>query len=179
MKHFVMIGLMSTGLLLGAQAQAAGKWYVHASAGAVKYSEDDEVVLDDDSDTAFSAGFGYQLGENSAVELAYNDFGAAVTGGTDLEFSSISVAWVGGVPLSDNLTLIGKLGVERLKGEANLRVDNPFVSFNFNVEDDSTEAFAGLGLDYAFNDSVSLRAGVDLHDGADINVLQAGLKVRF
>ncbi len=179
MNKTIIAGLLTSSLVFGIPAHATGKWSVHLDAGVSKYDDDKQLNLSDDSDSALSAGIGYNFSDKLSLELSYNDFGAVVVNRTDLEFSSISLAVIGGVPLNNKLTLTGKLGIERLKGESNVSINNAFVNFGFNVEETSTKGFAGVGLNYAINDTLSIRSNLDLHDSADIKVLSAGVKYTY
>lgn len=179
MKKTLLAGLFSVGLLSAASTSAASNWSIHFNAGISQYDEDDGIMLDDDSDTAFSAGLAYELNDSLSIEAAYNDFGAAVVRGIDLDFSSISLALIGKQPLSEKFALTGKIGVERLEGESSFNIDTTFFSANFSIEEEETEAFAGIGLDYAFNPSITLRSNLDFHDSGDIIVFSSGLKYNF
>jgi len=175
MKKTLFTGLLSAGLLLSTQVQA-GTWSIHGNIGTTNF-DDDELVLNDDSDTFTSAGLAYNLSDSFSIEAAYNDFGAAGVDGNSLDFSSISLATIGSLPISENWNLTGKLGVERLESESNINLG--FLGVNFNVEEKSTKAFAGIGLDYSFNDVLTIRTNLDFHDSADIKVLTAGIKYNF
>lgn len=179
MKKTLLAGLFSVSLLGATSVSATSNWSIHFNAGISQYDEDDNIMLDDDSDTTFSAGLAYALSDSLSIEAAYNDFGAAVVRDIDLDFSSISLALIGKQPLSEKWALTGKIGVERLEGESSFNIDTTFFSANFSIEEEATEAFAGIGLDYRLNPSITLRSNLDFHDSGDIIVLTSGLKYSF
>lgn len=84
-----VLGISAVALLSFSSVSQAQQWYVQGAAG---YSKADQtpsrlveqlpsgtLMVFDDSDTSYGVAVGYQLHENVAVEMGYQDLGAAST----------------------------------------------------------------------------------------------------
>lgn len=148
----------------------------------------------EDEDTGVKIFAGIPINPNLAVEFGYVDLGettveftmdsdgtSAPPGMTSIS-SSISVdgfnaAVVGSLPVSDSVSLNGRVGVYLWDVEAEFNsVDTTGEFFNdsFSVSDDGNDIYYGLGLDVGW-----LRLFYEIYDidGDDINL--AGVAVRF
>lgn len=171
MKKIFLGMAISGAMVLTSNVYAAGPYLV-ASVGQTKFESDftvnsysnwDEAK---DSDTYASLGFGFSINKNFAVEVAYNDFG---TGKDDIWFNlinleskitSISVAALGKLPVSQKVSLVGKAGYEGWDAEFEV---NDFAGNVFKPEDKGTEFFYGVGVSISFNEQFSVIAQYDIH----------------
>jgi OOP family OmpA-OmpF porin len=138
----------------------------------------------DDTGTGFKIGGGYAFHRNFGVEAAYVDLGKATAtlGAQSAEFkaSGLSVVAVGMLPVSNQVTLLGRLGVINAK----VKVSAPGFS------DDTTDMKTtfGIGASYSFTPQIAVRADYDVYqklgDNAttgesDINMLSVGVVYKF
>jgi OOP family OmpA-OmpF porin len=172
-----------------AAAQEAG-FYLGASVGQSKVSNGgcegaSGGITCEDTDTAFKVFGGYQFNRNIALELGYSDRLAKLSAsgfGTSAEVtvSAFEIVAVPSLPLSENFSLYGKVGVYAASTEARS-------SFGATADDSNTGGTIGLGVAYHFNKNITARAdwqryakvGGDNVGEADIDTLNIGLLFRF
>lgn len=129
---------------------------------------------------------GYQVNKYVGVEGGYanlNDMTAntTITAGslrTNVDTDAWTLAVVGALPLTDKLSVIGKLGGAYMLTDLKAKVnDDPSVS----IGDDSYEPYYGVGVSYALLDNMNVRAEWERFDRNDIDIdlLSAGLVVKF
>jgi OOP family OmpA-OmpF porin len=142
----------------------ASRLYLGASFGSAQYDNAD------DSSAAFSLFGGYHLNEVLALDLSYNDLGKAENGGVKTEASAFSLGVLGKLPLKNDLTLFGKVGLS---------------SWDLDItpgpSDSDIDVSYGLGADYDISGTTAVRFGVDFYslNGAnnideDISVFSIG-----
>ncbi len=195
--------------LCAASAQAEG-FYAGISAGVASVDVDKQSFDDaltsvgvtglsskvDENDTAYKAYLGYRFNEHFAVEGGYVDLGAAqykasFTGGNakvDWESHGVFVEAVGILPVGDAFSLFAKGGAYFSDNEADIEATGPGGSASESLNDDGTSFVFGLGGEYAFSKTVSLRAewerftdvGDENETGeADVDLVSVGVKVSF
>ncbi|WP_202840886.1 outer membrane beta-barrel protein [Luteimonas saliphila] len=154
----------------GAQAQDPG---FYAGAGAGQALVDERAY--DDEDTAFSVFGGYQFHRNFALEAGYTDFGQLSPGaaGADLELSSAYLTAVGILPFTENFSGYVKGGIQRWE------LDTAIPGLTGTGKDDGSDPVYGVGVQYRFNDLLSLRGEVTRTEVEDIDVDAAQVQVRF
>ena len=191
-----------------AMAQDAG-WYGGLNYGQSKAKIDDPRIIsgllgsgffttsikDDNRDTGFKIFGGYQMNRNLALEAGYFDLGkfgftanttplGSLTG--DIKIKGVNLDLVGIVPFSEKFSAFGRVGVTRAEakdtftGTGLVRVLNP------NPRKSDTNAKVGLGLQYAFTESLGMRAEVERYrindavgNKGDIDLVSLGLVYRF
>jgi opacity protein-like surface antigen len=173
--------------LPAAQAHAADTGgYLFAGAGQSRYNEDCSGVNDCET-TATASRFlgGYRFSKSLAGEVLVLDFGkiGGNSGGVSVDLKATAVG--AGVALladlSPNWRGALRLGVAQVKVKANGR----FGGISVSDADTSTQAYFGLGLGYAFTDTVSLEFAFDGTQGKyggqkeSISAWTVGLGVRF
>jgi len=124
-----------------------------------------------DDPNGFGIYGGYNLNENLAIELAYDDFGDS-NDNFDPEWtisaSAISAVAIAKAPLNNGFTLYGKLGVSRYDVELDVNGNpDPFLGIFGNVSDDGTELTYGAGVRYEASEEIGLRLEYVFVDGDD------------
>lgn len=143
--------------------------------GQIGKSDFDVDGFDDDSDTYFSIGVGFDISKNLAFEVSYKDFGEADVQnrfgeGPTVEVSAFSAAAVGKLPLNASFELIGKVGMDLWDAE-----------FNPGDDDDGFDLFLGFGGAFNVNSRTDVTLTYELHefDDADVDVLAVGVNYGF
>jgi OOP family OmpA-OmpF porin len=191
-----------------ATAQDAG-WYVGASGGPSKATIDDarirssligggfqsSTIVDDDRSTGYKLFGGYQFNPNFSLEGGYFDLGkfgftaTTVPVGTlsgNMRVRGLNLDAVGTVPLSEKFSAFGRIGVnyaeatDSFAGTGGVSVSNPAP----NKRD--TNYKVGVGLQYAFTESLALRTEIERYrvndavgNKGDVDHLSIGLVYRF
>jgi OOP family OmpA-OmpF porin len=128
-----------------------------------KYSLSNDTSNGDRSSTEWSGKIygGYQLNKNFAVEGGYTDFGdssynysvGAASGRIDSKSHAFYVAGKGSVPINQQLSVFGKLGVAYNKNEVHgTGLAAPYAAGDNN----RSNLYASVGGEYALNEKVSL-----------------------
>ena len=146
----------------------------------------------DDTDTGFKIGGGYAFNRNFAVEAAYVDLGKATASGTfagsnasvTFKASGLVVAAVGMVPLSQQFSLLGRLGLIN----ATVKVDASLGNASASDKSTDMKTTFGVGVAYSFTQQFAVRADYDIYqklgDSAttgesDVNMLSIGVVYKF
>jgi OOP family OmpA-OmpF porin len=136
--------------------------YVGVDVGGSSTSND-HIHLTKSSDTVFGGTLGYQINRNLAAEAFYTQLGDyagtndARTARGDGKAHAAGVVAVGILPLTNEFSLYGKLGV------ANTKTDNTGHDALGSVDLGATRTAAtyGAGARYDFTPAFGLRFGVD------------------
>jgi OmpA-OmpF porin, OOP family len=183
--------LASVALLLcasSAPAFAEG-WYVGLGAGIGNLGKTGQDITGltnstiDDSDKTYTIRGGYRFHPNVAVEVGYYDLGkytfSGRSGSIDVSGSakakSFGVSLVGIAPVSQNLELYGRLGIEESEIKANANTAN----FTASEADKQTGATYGLGARYLFNKNIGVFAEWMKNDKIEVDSYLLGVDFRF
>lgn len=191
-----------------AAAEDAG-WYVGASGGPSKATIDDakisssligggfqsSTIADDNRSTGYKLFGGYQFSPNFALEGGYFDLGkfgftaTTVPAGTltgDIRVRGINVDAVGTLPLTEKFSVIGRIGVQRAEATDNFAGTGAVSVLNPSPNKRENNLKVGLGLQYAFTESLALRTEIERYriddavgNRGDIDHLSIGLVYRF
>ncbi|HSC68997.1 MAG TPA: porin family protein [Cellvibrio sp.] len=151
------------------------------------------------SDTAFSLGGGYKFNETFALEVVYRDLlgfntqqtddledGDYLNIKSDTSVTSIQASVVAQFPLNEAFALYGRLGAGSIKLETDYVFDAVVFgerdSGSNTVSNSKTKVVIGVGVKYALNESVALRAEYNQYDKwEDIKISSAtvGLTYQF
>ena len=193
-----------------ALAQDAG-WYVGGSIGRARATIDDARITtglggqglgtssieDRDGDTGYKLFGGYQINRYFGVEAGYFDLGnfgytaqttpaGSLTG--DMRVKGWNADLVGTLPLMGRLSALGRVGVTSVRAEDRFSATGaarvPYA--NATPSQRSTNVKFGLGLAYAFTDSLALRVEGERYrlkdavgNRGDVDMLSVGLVYRF
>ena len=150
----------------------------------------------DEEDSGYSLYGGIPLNENLSIEISYQDFGEASLSGnsgnqfkvgtTTYEFTttatlsvsaeSIGYALVPKMPISDNISLYGKLGFHYWDSTFSVTSTNTTAS----LDDDGNDVFYGFGAEMNFG-NLKGRIGYSLFDldGDDIDSTNIGISFGY
>jgi OmpA-OmpF porin, OOP family len=158
----IFTALTLSAALLSAPAFAAGPYYGGVSLGA----SDIDNCGGNCSDTGIKLLGGYQVTPTIGVELAYTDLGKF---GNNVRASALGISAVGKLPLQNNFSLLGRLGLNnaRFKSGGN--------------SDSSVELGYGIGASYAYSPTVDFRAEWEriAFDAVDGSLLSVGVVMKF
>lgn len=152
-------------------------------------------ITDDDRSTGYKIFGGYQFNKNFALEGGYFDLGkfgftaTTVPAGTlsgNIKVRGLNLDVVGILPITDKFSAFGRAGMnyadarDSFTGTGAVRVTNP------NPSKRDTNYKVGLGLQYAFTESLAMRAEVERYrindavgNKGDIDLVSVGLVYRF
>jgi OOP family OmpA-OmpF porin len=142
--------------------------YVGASAGGSQFRRacDGVPVSCDDKDTAARVFVGSQFGRGGALELGYADLGKAqasgVVSGASVRADAKVTAWdvvaVALHPVSERLSLLGKLGLYQAETKVSGSAALAGFSASASAGDSNTGLTFGLGAMYDFTRHIAARA---------------------
>lgn len=169
-----------------ARADVQPGFYMGASVGTTKIGDDGFDDIDfDDSDAGFKVFGGYSISRNFAVEVSYFDLGEA-SGHFDDGFDSVdfdvgvsgfNVAAVGVLPVSDMVSLFGKIGYASYDIDAHVEVAGFGSGSDSQSESDMTY---GIGGALSFGQfAVRLEYEAINVDNGDANMISVGGVFRF
>ncbi len=171
----IMKKLMALAMAAAFAAPAfAGDYYAGGDIGRNKFSDNGASV----TKTGFAVFGGYKLNDTVSLEAGYRSLlnetvkEDGVTGKVDLyalQFSGVFSA-----PVTNELSLYGRLGLNSLRGEISFSDGQSSGSGSGN----KTKALWGIGASYAFSKDVSLRVEFQ-KPMKEIQVLSAGVKFAF
>ncbi|HSN80673.1 MAG TPA: outer membrane beta-barrel protein [Rhodoferax sp.] len=191
-----------------AMAQDAG-WYLGGNIGQSTATIDEARITsgllgsglvagpfnNTDDDLGFKVFGGYQYNQYFSVEGGYFDlgqFGFSTTttpAGTlsgDIRVRGLNLDLVGTLPITEKFSVFGRVGgtyarsEDRFVGTGAVRVLNP------NPSEDAGNVKVGLGVQYAFNEALSVRAEIERYriddavgNKGDVDLASIGLVYRF
>lgn len=163
-----ILGLILGLVLFGGQfAHAAPPGgYIGFSLGSADVKEIDE------SDSAFKLYGGWTANQNLGLEIAFVDLGSYPTIFGPADTFGVAFDVVGYLPVGNNFNLMGKIGIFAWTVDVDL----------FNASDDGTDLTYGLGVQYDFNNRLSIRGEWEEFSdvsGSDISLLSAGILYTF
>jgi OmpA-OmpF porin, OOP family len=189
-----LVAVSAVALSSGAFAQAKPAdtgFYIGASVGQSTSDCGDVAPFScDDKDTAYKIFGGYKLNRNLAVEAGYTPLGETSITGFGLDAKAEATAWelvgVGMLPLGNNLSIYGKLGVYNGEVELTSNVAGG------NGTKTTTDLTYGLGVQFDFARNLGIRGEWQRYSGAktpsttisdedkaDIDVLSLGVLFTF
>lgn len=205
MKTKILASLVAASMMAFAGSALAGDWYAAGSVGSSsvdvsKTDLDGQMVSAgftgvssslDKNDTAYKLQLGYQFNPNFALEGGYVDLGKAkysvsytgpVAGSGQAEISAKgwNVNAVGIIPLSNDFSVLGKVGLI----DAKVEISGPAGS----VSDTSWKATWGVGGAYNFSKTMAVRLEYDRYSKlgnnnttgeGDVDLWSVGLVYKF
>ena len=161
-----------------AQQSEAG-WYIGGSYGMTNIDVDTSGTgfRADGDDTGFKIFGGFQFSKHWGAEVGYLDAGkASVTGpggSADLSVTAITFAGTGTLPLNENFSLLGKVGLWMWDTGCNGAICLSSAS------DSDTDLFYGLGVRYNFNRNWAIQAEWEQFETSVDSVTLTSIGVRF
>jgi len=174
----MLLGLSVLGLSASGIASAqAHSWYVQGGVGYADFAIEKDFRLSlalsdasyssDEKDTAYSLGFGRQLGESFALELNYTDYGRvslranatlpAIDLSAQVETKALALSALAFAPLSERVSAYALLGVTSwdIAIDSQLQGDAPRAG-SVRADDQGTALQLGAGLRFAVNERIKL-----------------------
>lgn len=195
-----------------ASAQAVGLdrgWYLGGNVGESRAKIDEARIRsgllgsgfttssfsDDDRDIGYKLFAGYQMNRYFALEGGYFDLGkfsfnaTTVPAGTlngSLKLRGVNFDLVGTLPITDRFSAFARVGANYAEVKDNFSGSGAVLVRNPNPSKEETNVKYGLGLQYAFNDALAMRAEVERYrindavgNKGDIDLVSLGLIYRF
>ncbi len=184
-------------------------WYAGANVGQSRATIDDAritsglldggftsaAILDDDRNTGYKIYGGYQFNRNFALEGGYFDLGkfgfnaTTVPAGTlngTIGLRGLNLDLVGTLPITQRFSAFGRLGVNYADAKDSFTGTGLVKVLNANPSQRDTNLKVGLGVQYAFNESLALRTEIERYrindavgNKGDIDLVSIGLIYRF
>ena len=152
-------------------------------------------IADDEHDAAYVVFGGYQFNRNFALEGGYFDLGKFSTAATTLPPGTLSgdirlEGWnldaVGTMPITDTFSVFGRLGWTYAQARDSYSGTGFGYVPNGSASKRDSNVKVGLGLQYAFTDSLGMRVEAEryrINDGVgnkgDVDLFSFGLVYRF
>ena len=163
---------------------ANSAWYIGAGVGQSRATIDEprlraslaangETVTGfakDQRDTGYKLFIGRQLNQYVAVEAGYFDLGKfdfqSTTSGNgvlngEAGFRGVNLDLLGQLPLSQRLSLLGRVGMHYTKTSTDFSGNRLLGSSNLHASERKLNAKLGLGLEYKFSEALALRGEVE------------------
>ncbi|SIQ95571.1 OmpA-OmpF porin, OOP family [Janthinobacterium sp. TND4EL3] len=163
---------------------ASSAWYIGAGVGQSRANIDEprlraslaangETVTGfskDQRDTGYKLFVGRQLNQYVAVEAGYFDLGKfdfqSTTSGNGVlngqaGFRGVNLDLLGQLPLSQRLSLLGRVGMHYTKTNTEFSGNRLLGSTNTHASERKLNAKLGLGLEYKFSEALALRGEVE------------------
>ncbi|MBW3511729.1 MULTISPECIES: OmpA family protein [Janthinobacterium] len=163
---------------------ANSAWYIGAGVGQSRANIDEprlraslaangETVTGftkDQRDTGYKLFVGRQLNQYFAVEAGYFDLGkfdfkSSTSGNGVLNgqagFRGVNLDLLGQLPLSQRLSLLGRVGMHYTKTNTEFSGNRLLGSTNTHASERKLNAKLGLGLEYKFSEALALRGEVE------------------
>ena len=195
-RTLAAVALALSGALAASQASAQ----VGFIGGSIGQSDiDDEITSGlingsqsvDGKDTAWKIFGGVMFNRHFGLEVAYVDLGelsysgtftdafgtAPVTGGK-VEVWGFNISAIGALPVTEQFSVFGKLGLFFWEAEANDTTGGR----PFSATDDGADLSFGVGLSFNFTRNLGVRAEWEMFDkvsDADASLISVGLFWRF
>lgn len=192
MKKIIVALIAGVAAMTAAQAQTTNptqpRYYIGVAAATADHEDSSRANISNvDSDGYKASGKlfgGYEFNQMWGVEAGYTDFrnsdfnysSAGVNGSGSTKGYGYYVAAKGTIPINDQFSAYGKLGIEHSQRE--LR------SVVLNSKEDDTGAYGAVGLQYNINQQVALTAeyeryGKNKDFGAKADVWTIGARYSF
>lgn len=152
-------------------------------------------ITDRDRTTGFKIYGGYQLNPNFALESGYFDLGKfgftantspAGTLNGDIRVRGLNLDLVGTLPLSEQFSLLGRVGANFAQTRGTFSGTGAVGVANPNPSKRETNYKIGVGLQYAFTESLSMRGELERYRINDavgnkghVDMLSVGLVYKF
>lgn len=190
MKKILFAALIAGTSLFSVAAHADGA-YAGFALEKTNYSIDvigATTTSKSDKPTGFKIYGGWEYNQNLAIEAGYADFGAAknsfttgaTTGTVEAKVSSFYVAGKGTLPINEQFSAYGKLGVARNKSD----ISGTGGGAAINYSSSKTGMYAGLGLAYNLNKNAAVTVEYENfgkldNAGSKANVFSIGARFNF
>lgn len=176
MSRTKLVGAILLTLGMTGTALAQNGFYAGAGIGQATIDACDGANHCDDEDTSWKIFGGWQLNPNFAIEAGWVDFGevSGSVGGSAVsaEFDGWTLAAKGVLPLNDQFSVFGKLGMVSWDVEGGGAASG--------IDDDGTDLLYGIGAQYMVTDRVGIVGEWEWYDiDDDVDLLSIGVLIKF
>lgn len=149
----------------------------------------------DDSDTGYKLYGGYQFNQHVSLEGGYFDLGefnfnaSTIPLGNfagNIKLRGINVDLVGFLPVTEKLSAFGRIGVNYAEAKDTFSGSGAVVIVEPHPSEKAANVKAGLGLQYAFNESVAMRFEAERYriddaigNKGDVDMISVGIVYSF
>ncbi len=168
MKKTLAAALLS--ITVATPAFAESGFYIGGTLGRAGISNFG-AALTKSSDTVYGGLVGYQFNPNFGLEAQYTGAGKFSTATMSGKSDIFTLDAVGTVPLADNFSLYGKLGM----GSSKSKISDSTLTYQGVSR---TAATYGLGVQYAATPELGIRFGWDRY-GSAVKTAATGAKTNF
>ena len=184
-------------------------WYIGGNVGASRAVIDNDritstligqgatsvSIVDDDRDRGFKIYGGYQVNKYFALEGGYFDLGrfgftaTTVPAGTlngSIKLRGVNLDLVGTVPITERFSAFGRIGANHAQARDSFTGTGLVQVLNPNPTKRDTNLKLGLGVQYAFTESLAMRAEVERYrindavgNKGDVDLASVGLVYMF
>lgn len=184
-------------------------WYIGGGVGESRANINEEDIsnslsgsgfttsafTEDEYDGAYKLFGGYQFNDYFSLEAGYFDLGdfgfqaTTIPAGTlsgDIALKGLNFDLVGSIPFTEKLSAFGRVGLSYTKTKDSFSGTGAVVAPDSSPEESEPNYKAGLGLEYDFTRSLSMRIEAERYrvddavgDDGDIDVASIGLVYRF
>jgi opacity protein-like surface antigen len=174
MKKLIVALIAGAAAMSAAQAQNFTDTQPHAYVGVGASTAKN--IQSDDYKLGGKIYGGYQVNQTWAAEAGYTDFGDHDAANGTTKGNGYYVAAKATMPINEQFSLYGKVGVQRS--------ERKFNSAALNLKDTDTGAYGALGVQYKLNQQVALTAeyeryGKEKDFGAKANAWTVGAHYNF
>ena len=205
------LGLVALATIVSPYAMAddTAGWYMGGNVGQSRATVDDHRIINgllidgftttaishDEHDLGYKLFAGYQFNKNFALESGYFDLGqfgftaATQPTGTlsgNMKLRGINLDAVGILPITDKFSAIGRIGVNYAETRDSFTSTGAVHVLDPNPSKRDTNYKFGVGLQYAFSESLAMRAEAERYrindavgNRGDIDLISLGLIYRF
>ena len=161
MKNVIKNTLVA-GLVLVLSFPVLAQFYVGGNVGQADFEDMD------DNPMSFELISGYQFNDYFALQISYLDLGEAEETGSfeDIDFGfglavdGINFTAVGAIPISETVSLYGKLGYFMWDATGTIRLDD----FSTSGSTDGNDISYGLGVKWAVAENLFVNLGFDRYE---------------
>ncbi|MEK8090838.1 outer membrane beta-barrel protein [Thermithiobacillus plumbiphilus] len=204
------LGLAIIAAIISPVAMAADNgWYVGANIGQSRANIDDEGITrsllqsgatsvsiqEDNRDLGYKIQAGYQFNRYLALEGGYFNLGKfsytanTVPAGTlngNIRIQGINLDAVGMLPLTQRFSALGRIGVNHAQSRDSFTGTGAVQVLDSNPRKTDTNYKFGVGVQYALNDALAMRAEAERYriddavgNKGDVDLFSLGLIYRF
>lgn len=158
-KSLAVVALATSAFAASAQSASSAGFYAGAEINR-------STLTDLGSKVGFGGNVGYAFNQNLAVELSAANLGTYSLVGTDVSTSALTASVVGSVPVSNEISLFGRLGYGKVTAAAG------------GIKADTNSAAYGVGAAYKLNSNMSVRAEYTRY-AEDLSKFGVGIQYKF
>lgn len=176
MKKTVLVSLLALSAFASsaafAQSASAAGLYVTGNVGV---ADQNGLAASESAKASVGVAIGAKVSKDWSVEASYQDMGKRDFGAGDATFSATTLAAVGALPYSGDVSFLGKVGVARTA------VDQKIGGGSYAAIT-KTNVMLGAGVDFQVDKNLTVRGMVDVYPdfaGSDETMTQFSIGMKY